>query len=102
MVTEAGLDLRLNCWLSFIGSAARFAVPDKIFGLTLTLDFIDRCTALPSLTPPPAAVGSLTQRATLGGLITRRPIEAFFMASCTEKDIKVEINQQIGIIEYKI
>ena len=79
LVAEAGLDLRQNCWLSFIGSAARFAVPDKIFGLTLTLDFIDHCTALPSLTPPPAAVGSLTQRATLVGLITRRPIEACFI-----------------------
>ena len=35
------------------------AVPDKIFGLTHSLDFIDRCHSLPSLTPPPAAVGSL-------------------------------------------
>ena len=35
------------------------AVPDKIFGLTLFLDFIDRCHSLCSLTPPPAAVASL-------------------------------------------
>ena len=35
------------------------AVPDKIFGLTLFLDFIDRCHSLSSLTPPPAAVASL-------------------------------------------
>ena len=35
------------------------AVPDKIFGLTLFLDFIDRCHSLSSLTPPPAAVVSL-------------------------------------------
>ena len=35
------------------------AVPDKIFGLTLFLDFIDRCHSLPSLHPPPAALGSL-------------------------------------------
>jgi len=35
------------------------AVPDKTFGLTLFLDFIDRCHSLPSLLPPPAAVGSL-------------------------------------------
>ena len=72
MVAEAGLDVRLSGRLLNIGSAARFAVPDKIFGLTLILDFIDHCTALPSLTPPPAAVGSLTQRATLAGLITRK------------------------------
>ena len=35
------------------------AVPDKIFGLTLILDFIDRCHLLSSLHPPPAAVASL-------------------------------------------
>ena len=35
------------------------AVPDKIFGLTLSLDFIDRCHSLPSLLPPLAALGSL-------------------------------------------
>ena len=35
------------------------AVPDKIFGLTPYLDFIDRCHSLPSLPLPPAAVGSL-------------------------------------------
>ena len=35
------------------------AVPDKIFGLTLILDFIDRCHSLASFLPPPAAVGSL-------------------------------------------
>ena len=40
---------------SKIGSAARFAVPEKIIGLTLFLDFFDRCTALGSLLPPPAA-----------------------------------------------
>ena len=34
-------------------------VPDKIFGLTLILDFIDRCHSLSSLHPPPAAVASL-------------------------------------------
>ena len=55
-----------------LGSAARFAVPEEIIGLTLFLDFFDRCTALPSLLPPPAAVGSLTQRATLADLITRK------------------------------
>jgi len=35
------------------------AVPDKIFGLALFLDFIDRCHSLSSLHPPPAAVASL-------------------------------------------
>ena len=35
------------------------AVPDKIFGLTLFLDFIDRCHSLWSLYPPPAALPSL-------------------------------------------
>ena len=34
------------------------AVPDKIFGLALSLDFIDRCHSLGSLFPPPAAVAS--------------------------------------------
>ena len=35
-------------------------MPDKIIGLTLFLDFIDRCPALSSLYPPLAAVASLT------------------------------------------
>ena len=35
------------------------AVPEKIFGLTLILDFFDRCHSLVSLTPPLAAVDSL-------------------------------------------
>ena len=35
------------------------AVPDKIFGLTLFLDFIDRCHSLRSLLPPHAALSSL-------------------------------------------
>ena len=33
----------------------RFAVPDKIFGLALFLDFIDRCTKMLVLHLPPAA-----------------------------------------------
>ena len=44
--------------LSFRGTPV--AVPDKIFGLTRILDFIDRCPARSSLYPPPAAVASLT------------------------------------------
>ena len=39
----------------FLGAAFRFAVPDKIFGLTLFLDFIDRCTPMALLHLPPAA-----------------------------------------------
>ena len=35
------------------------AVPDKIFELTLSLDFIDRCHSLTSLALPLAALGSL-------------------------------------------
>ena len=35
------------------------AVPEKIFGLMLFLDFFDRCHSLGSLAPPPAAVASL-------------------------------------------
>jgi len=38
---------------------ARFAVPEKIIGLTLILDFFDRCTQIASLHPPPAALGNL-------------------------------------------
>ena len=40
-------------------SATLLAVPDKIFGLTLFLDFIDRCHSLRSLLPPQAALPSL-------------------------------------------
>ena len=39
----------------------QFAVPDKIIGLTLLLDFIDRCTQNTRLHLPPAAPGVLTQ-----------------------------------------
>ena len=35
------------------------AVPEKIIGLTLFLDFFDRCLSLASLHLPPAALGSL-------------------------------------------
>jgi len=36
-------------------------VPDKIFGLTRILDFIDRCASNASLYLPPAALGILAQ-----------------------------------------
>ena len=38
------------------------AVPEKIVGLTLILDFFDRGHSLTSLHPPPAALGSLPLR----------------------------------------
>ena len=45
-------------WLYF-WNCFPVAVPEKIIGLTLILDFFDRCHSLASLFPPPAAVGSL-------------------------------------------
>ena len=36
------------------------AVPEKIIGLTLVLDFFDRCDSFASLRPPLAALGSLS------------------------------------------
>jgi hypothetical protein len=44
-----------------IALVARVAVPDKIIGLTLILDFIDRCPQNTSLALPPAALGVLAQ-----------------------------------------
>jgi hypothetical protein len=44
-----------------VASVARVAVPDKIIGLTLILDFIDRCPQNTSLALPPAALGVLAQ-----------------------------------------
>ena len=40
---------------------AQLAVPDKIFGLTRILDFIDRCASNASLHLPPAALGIFAQ-----------------------------------------
>jgi hypothetical protein len=37
------------------GAAIRFAVPEKIFGLPLSLDFFDRCTPMSLLHLPLAA-----------------------------------------------
>jgi len=71
MVAEAGLDLCLTDELSVIGSASRFAVPCVRLADDAAALHTDRCTALPSLLPPQAAVGSLTQRAALVGLITK-------------------------------
>ena len=39
----------------------RFAVPDKIIGLALVLDFIDRCTQMLVLHLPPAADNHFAQ-----------------------------------------
>jgi len=41
----------------------------------------DRCHSLPSLHPPQAAVGSLSQRATLVGLITRTEDQGLLCAA---------------------
>ena len=38
--------MRLAKRFLHIGSAARFAVPEKIIGLMLFLDFFDRCTQI--------------------------------------------------------
>ena len=40
---------------------AQLAVPDKIFGLTHFLDFIDRCASNASLYLPQAALGIFAQ-----------------------------------------
>ena len=50
----------------------RFAVPEKIIGLTLILDFFDRGHSLCSLYPPPAALPSLPNCATPGYLFINR------------------------------
>ena len=44
---------------SQVGCNFPVAVPEKIFGLTLILDFFDRCHSLTSLYLPLAALGSL-------------------------------------------
>ena len=49
---------------------APLAVPEKIIGLTLILDFFDRCDSFASLHPPLAALGLLPPLETLG---MRRP-----------------------------
>ena len=41
------------------GKQVPVAVPEKIYGLTLILDFVDRCHSLTSLYLPLAALGSL-------------------------------------------
>ena len=56
-LTEANLNFHFLWGMKMQTSPV--AVPDKIFGLTLSLDFIDRCHSLHSLHPPPAAVVSL-------------------------------------------
>ncbi|MBR5479324.1 MAG: hypothetical protein IKU84_04025, partial [Clostridia bacterium] len=51
------------------------AVPEKIFGLTLFLDFFDRCHSLRSFHPPPAALPSLPPYVLPTFAIIRRPSE---------------------------
>ena len=59
-------------------SALPLAVPEKIIGLTLILDFFDRCDSFASLYPPPAALGSLaplTPTLGCGGSLLKNVIE---------------------------
>ena len=55
------MDSRLTEAEGFILDAGEksslFTMPDKIFGLVLILDFIDRCHSLTSLYLPQAALG---------------------------------------------
>ena len=60
MVAEAGLDICLTGRFLRIGSAARFAVPGVRLADGAAASFTDPGHSLPSLLPPPAAVGSLT------------------------------------------
>ena len=55
------------------------AVPEKIIGLTLILDFFDRGHSLGSLFPPPAAVASLPNCATPGDLRCAAPSDSASM-----------------------
>ena len=48
--------------MSYLKNDVPVAVPEKIFGLTLSLDFFDRCHSLSSLHLPPAALASLPLR----------------------------------------
>ena len=43
--------------------ATPLAVPEKIFGLPLFLDFFDRCAKVCSLHPPPAALAGVARHA---------------------------------------
>ena len=46
-----------------MGFAPPLAVPEKIFGLPLFLDFFDRCANPCSLYPPPAALAGVARHA---------------------------------------
>ena len=54
-----GAQPRGNPFFMKEGNGFPVAVPDKIIGLTLILDFIDRCHSLNSLYLPQAALASL-------------------------------------------
>ena len=81
LVAEAGLDFVFEtdifanpfCVSPLLGSPA-IVLADKA-----AASLADPGHSLPSLLPPPAAVGSLPQRATLVGLITRRSLQIFFI-----------------------
>ena len=63
--SAAGVDgccvvlVNVNVLMAVIWCRCPFAVPDKIFGLALILDFIDRCT---TRYPTVSATGSVGQR----------------------------------------
>ena len=57
------------------GCFISLAVPEKIIGLALILDFFDRCDSLVSLHPPPAALGSLPPSLETPGRQARKTAE---------------------------
>jgi len=71
-VEEAGLHQCLTENFRNNRPAARFAASGVRLADKSAALHADLCTALRSLLPPPAVLPSLTQRATLVGLITRR------------------------------
>ena len=58
------------------------AVPDKIFRLTLFLDFIDRCHSLRSLSPPQAALPSLPNSTTSAYEQRKDHFRCLYMVTC--------------------
>ena len=61
IVSPAGdhISGRPEIWKRAAKGLHPLAVPEKIIGLTLILDFFDRCDSLASLHLPQAALGSL-------------------------------------------
>ena len=59
LVSDGHISLRREIWKRVAKGLHPLAVPEKIVGLTLNLDFFERCDSFASLYPPPAALGSL-------------------------------------------